>query len=261
MSDRRAFCAAVAAAACLLTFAVASAQDFNSVASSAVATEPAAAPTVAASVAAPVTTPAVAPVTAPVAAASDPVAAIGDAVAAVGAPVAAASAPVEATSVPVAAAAATSGGAFGVGGSGHFELADRVVVRKSTRKLLLMRDNHVVAEYPVRLGLNPVGPKQREGDFRTPEGTYWLARRNLYSDYFLSIEVSYPNDGDRSRAQRSRSAPGGSIMIHGQPNFPRKPADYYARNDWTDGCIAVSNPDMVDIWLRTRIGLPIEIRP
>ena len=261
MSDRRAFRAAVAAAACLLTFAVASAQDFNSVASSAVATEPAAAPTVAASVAAPVTTPAVAPVTAPVAAASDPVAAIGDAVAAVGAPVAAASAPVEATSVPVAAAAATSGGGLAGSGSGHFELADRVVVRKSTRKLLLMRDNHVVAEYPVRLGLNPVGPKQREGDFRTPEGTYRLARRNLYSDYFLSIEVSYPNDGDRSRAQRSRSAPGGSIMIHGQPNFPRKPADYYARNDWTDGCIAVSNPDMVDIWLRTRVGLPIEIRP
>ena len=195
MSDRRAFRAAVAAAA-RPTFAVASAQDFNSVASSAVATESAAAPTVAAPIAAPVTTPAVAPVTAPVAAASDPVAAIGDAVAAVGASVAAASAPVEATSVPVAAAAATSGGAFAAGGSGHFELADRVVVRKSTRKLLLMRDNHVVAEYPVRLGLNPVGPKQREGDFRTPEGTYWLARRNQYSDYFLSIEVSYPNDSE-----------------------------------------------------------------
>ncbi len=268
MSDRRAFRAAVAAAACLLTFAVASAQDFNSVASSAVATEPAEAPTVAAPIAAPVTTPAVAPVTAPGAAASDPVAAIddavsaiGDAVAAVGAPVAAGGAPVPATSVPVAAAAATSGGGLAGSGSGHFELADRVVVRKSTRKLLLMRDDHVVAEYPIRLGLNPVGPKQREGDFRTPEGNYWLARRNQYSDYFLSIEVSYPNDGDRSRAQRSRSAPGGSIMIHGQPNFPRKPADYYARNDWTDGCIAVSNPDMVDIWLRTRVGLPIEIRP
>ena len=64
-----------------------------------------------------------------------------------------------------------------------------------------------------------------------------------------------------SRARRLKTAPGGSIMIHGQPNFPRKPADYYARNDWTDGCIAVSNSDMVDIWLRTRIGLPIEIRP
>ena len=164
MSDRRAFRAAVAAAACLLTFAVASAQDFNSVASSAVATEPAERPTVAAPVAAPVTTPVVAPVTAAGASASDPVAAIGDAVAAAGASVAA-------TSVPVAAAAATSGGGLAGSGSGHFELADRVVVRKSTRKLLLMRDNHVVAEYPIRLGLNPVGPKQREGDFRTPEGT------------------------------------------------------------------------------------------
>jgi murein L,D-transpeptidase YafK len=147
------------------------------------------------------------------------------------------------------------------GASGHFELADRIVVRKSSRRLLLMHDDRVVAEYPVRLGLNPVGPKEREGDFRTPEGQYWITRRNQFSDFFLSIEVSYPNDSDRTRARRMKAAPGGSIMIHGLPNFPRKPADYYARNDWTDGCIAVSNSDMVDIWLRTRIGLPIEIRP
>ena len=145
--------------------------------------------------------------------------------------------------------------------SGHFELADRVVVRKATRRLLLMREDHVIADYPIRLGLNPVGPKEREGDFRTPEGRYWLTRRNQASDFFLSIEVSYPNDSDRSRARQLRAAPGGSIMIHGLPNFPRKPADYYVRNDWTDGCIAVSNSDMVDIWLRTRVGLPIEIRP
>jgi murein L,D-transpeptidase YafK len=145
--------------------------------------------------------------------------------------------------------------------SGHFELADRVVVRKSTRRLQLMREDHVIADYPIRLGLNPVGAKEREGDFRTPEGRYWLTRRNQASDFFLSIEVSYPNDTDRLRARRLRAAPGGSIMIHGLPNFPRKPADYYVRNDWTDGCIAVSNSDMVDIWLRTRVGLPIEIRP
>jgi murein L,D-transpeptidase YafK len=145
---------------------------------------------------------------------------------------------------------------------GHvFELADRVVVRKAMRRLLLMREERVIAEYPIRLGLNPVGPKQREGDFRTPEGRYWLTRRNPVSDFFLSIEVSYPNDDDRSRARQLRAAPGGSIMIHGLPNFPRKPSDYYVRNDWTDGCIAVSNSDMVDIWLRTRVGLPIEIRP
>ena len=119
----------------------------------------------------------------------------------------------------------------------------------------------MVAEYPIRLGLNPEGHKLHEGDFRTPEGHYYLSRRNPRSEFFLSIEVSYPNDADRRRARGQGKAPGGSIMIHGQPNVPRKPADYYARNDWTDGCIAVSNSDMVDIWLRTRVGLPIDIRP
>jgi hypothetical protein len=257
MSDRRAFRAAVAAAACLLTFAAAVAQDFDSVSSGASATEPAGAAAGAAPVAPPVIAPAAAPNT-PVASQDVPIGSVATAAASGVAPAAAGTSPAV---LPVAAAAAISGGPFAGSGSGHFELADRVVVRKSTRKLLLMRGGHVVAEYPVRLGLNPVGPKQREGDFRTPEGSYWLARRNQSSDFFLSIEVSYPNDGDRSRARRLRLDPGGSIMIHGQPNFPRKPADYYVRNDWTDGCIAVSNSDMVDIWLRTRVGLPIEIRP
>jgi murein L,D-transpeptidase YafK len=167
--------------------------------------------------------------------------------------------PAATPALPVASAMIAAPTVAGAGSS--FEIADRVVVRKGARRLLLMQDDRIVADYPVRLGLNPVGPKEREGDFRTPEGTYWLTRRNSYSDFFLSIEVSYPNESDRSRAQRLRAPPGGSIMIHGQPNFPRKPSDYYARNDWTDGCIAVSNSDMVDIWLRTRIGLPIEIRP
>jgi murein L,D-transpeptidase YafK len=86
-------------------------------------------------------------------------------------------------------------------------------------------------------------------------------RRNPRSDFFLSIQVSYPSDEDLHRARNSGARPGGLIMIHGEPNVPRKPADYYARNDWTDGCIAVSNSDMVDIWLRTQAGIPIEIRP
>jgi murein L,D-transpeptidase YafK len=142
-----------------------------------------------------------------------------------------------------------------------FAEADRIVVHKSKRRLELLKAGAVVAEYPIRLGLNPEGHKLREGDFRTPEGHYYLSRRNPRSDFFLSIEVSYPNDWDRRRARGQGKAPGGSIMIHGQPNVPRKPADYYTRNDWTDGCIAVSNSDMVDIWLRTKVGLPIDIRP
>ena len=145
--------------------------------------------------------------------------------------------------------------------AGSFDVADKVVVEKGQRRLYLLRENQVIAEYPVRLGLNPYGPKLREGDFRTPEGSYRLVRRNPRSDFFLSIQVSYPSEQDVRHAHSSGTRPGGLIMIHGEPNVPRKPADYYAKNDWTDGCIAVSNADMVDIWLRTQAGIPIEIRP
>lgn len=188
-----------------------------------------------------------------------------DAAAAVAAPTGTAPVTDAAAATPVAAAgaataAAIASGTSAVGATGFAE-ADRLVVHKSKRRLELLKDGAVVAEYPIRLGLNPAGHKMHEGDFRTPEGHYYLSRRNPRSDYFLSIEVSYPNEADRRRARGNGKAAGGSIMIHGQPNVPRKPADYYARNDWTDGCIAVSNSDMVDIWLRTRVGLPIDIRP
>ena len=86
-------------------------------------------------------------------------------------------------------------------------------------------------------------------------------RRNARSEFFLSVEVSYPNDADRARASAEGLRPGGLIMIHGQPNVPRKPPEYYATRDWTDGCIALSNADMVDVWMRTTVGIPIEIRP
>jgi murein L,D-transpeptidase YafK len=107
----------------------------------------------------------------------------------------------------------------------------------------------------------PTGAKQREGDFRTPEGRYYLESRNVDSDYFLSILVSYPSDADRARAHKQGVEPGGQIMIHGLPNAPRYELGHYQSTDWTDGCIAVSNSDMVDIWLMTRESTPIEIRP
>jgi hypothetical protein len=142
-----------------------------------------------------------------------------------------------------------------------YEPADTILVRKGERRMYLMRANRIIAEYPIRLGLNPIGHKEREGDFRTPEGLYQLVGRNPRSDYFLSLEVSYPNDDDRARAKKNGVQPGGLIMIHGQPNLPRKSADYYANYDWTNGCIAVSNSDMVEIWLRTQPGTLIVIRP
>ncbi|MEA3107968.1 MAG: hypothetical protein QOI88_2573 [Gammaproteobacteria bacterium] len=139
--------------------------------------------------------------------------------------------------------------------------ADHVVVHKAQHMLYLYNGSRLLGEYKVALGLNPVGTKEREHDFRTPEGRYFLARRNTHSDFFLSIQVSYPNKGDELRARKNQWAPGGSIMIHGLPNVPKHPAVYYASNDWTDGCIALSNSDMVEVWLRTEDNIPIDIYP
>lgn len=139
--------------------------------------------------------------------------------------------------------------------------ADKVVVHKGERRLYLMRHGEVLRSYRIALGLMPEGPKAHAGDFRTPEGHYLLTRRNPRSDYFLSILVSYPNDQDEERARRNRMDPGGSIMIHGLPNSLHHSLSYYEKSDWTDGCIALSDSDMVEVWLMTRENTPIEILP
>ena len=138
---------------------------------------------------------------------------------------------------------------------------DRVVVDKSERKLYLIKGDSVLRTMNVALGLVPEGDKSYEGDFRTPEGRYRLEDRNPDSDFFLSIRISYPNRDDRREAKSRGLDPGGMIMIHGQPNEPRHGPEYYQTRDWTDGCIAVSDSDMVDIWLMTSRNTPIEIRP
>jgi murein L,D-transpeptidase YafK len=138
---------------------------------------------------------------------------------------------------------------------------DRIVVRKAERRLDLMRRDQVIRSYKVALGLQPLGHKERSGDFRTPEGKYQLARRNPRSDYFLSIQISYPNDNDARNARSNGWEPGGSIMIHGLPNVLKRDPTYYQTRDWTDGCIAVSNSDMVEIWMLTHDNTPIEILP
>ena len=144
-----------------------------------------------------------------------------------------------------------------------FELpaATRVVVYKSARRLELLRGSEVLRSYKVNLGLRPSGHKEKVGDFRTPEGRYRLSRRNARSDFFLSIQVSYPGPQDIKRAKANGWDPGGSIMIHGLPNRLKHEPRYYLENDWTDGCIAVSNSDMVEIWLLTQHDIPIDILP
>ena len=145
--------------------------------------------------------------------------------------------------------------------AGEFPVADQVVVEKNERKLHLLMNGDVFRSFDISLGIQPEGDKQREGDFRTPEGHYLLDRRNPHSEFFLSIHVSYPNVADRREARANGVEPGGAIMIHGQPNVPTQSEAYYRTQDWTNGCIAVSNSDMIDIWLMTGENTPIEIRP
>ncbi len=142
-----------------------------------------------------------------------------------------------------------------------FPAAEKVIVEKEKRKLHLLKGDEIFRTFEIALGIAPVGNKESEGDFKTPEGVYTLDTRNPDSDYFLSIHISYPNHRDVREARAKGVAPGGLIMIHGQPNEPTYSAAYYRKQDWTNGCIAVSNSDMIDIWLMTPNDIPIEIRP
>lgn len=140
-------------------------------------------------------------------------------------------------------------------------MADRVYVDKSERKLHLLNEGQVMRTYDISLGKNPVGDKREEGDLRTPEGDYVLDWRNPTSDFFMSMHISYPNSQDRQEARRRGVNPGSMIMIHGLPNDAEATRSDYLYEDWTDGCIAVSNQAMIDIWLSVPDNTPITIVP
>lgn len=136
---------------------------------------------------------------------------------------------------------------------------DRIVIDKSDRTMQLQAAGTVVRTYRgVALGDAPAGHKQFEGDEKTPEGTYRINGRNPASRYHLSLRVSYPNATDRAFAARAGKSPGGDIFIHGQPNgspLARIPTD------WTDGCVAVSNAEIREIWGLVKDGTVVVIRP
>ncbi|MBZ7920739.1 L,D-transpeptidase family protein [Ensifer adhaerens] len=141
------------------------------------------------------------------------------------------------------------------------DVVDRVVVHKERRLLQLFQGAQMIREYTVALGGNPVGHKRQEGDERTPEGLYSLDWRNPGSGYYKSIHVSYPAPVDVSAAAASGVDPGGMIMIHGQPNYFGWLAFLTQRFDWTNGCIAVTNAEMEEIWAMVPNNTPIEIKP
>lgn len=138
---------------------------------------------------------------------------------------------------------------------------DKVVVLKSRRLLVLMKGDEKIKEYTVALGSDPVGPKVREGDHKTPEGLYVLDRRNPKSRFYKSIHISYPSPQDRERASKLGVAPGGDVMIHGLPNGFGWLGHVHRRRDWTDGCVAVTDDEMDEIWGMVADGTPIEIKP
>lgn len=134
------------------------------------------------------------------------------------------------------------------------ERADEIRVDKSERRMQLLRDGRVIGSYRIALGDAPVGPKREQGDERTPEGRYRISFRNGASRFHLSLRVSYPDAADRARAHARGVDPGGDIMIHGgtPPGYGR---------DWTDGCIAVTNAQIEEIWRLVAVGTPIRIDP
>ena len=141
------------------------------------------------------------------------------------------------------------------------EIADTVLVKKSESKLYLKKDGKIIKEFHVAFGANPKGHKQQEGDERTPEGKYTLDYKKENSSFYKAIHISYPNESDKKRAKKLGVNPGGLIMIHGQKNGIGWLSWITQIFDWTDGCIAVSNSAMDEIWESVKVGTPIEIKP
>lgn len=140
------------------------------------------------------------------------------------------------------------------------DFIDKVLVVKSERKLHLISRGVSMKSYRVSLG-KQAGPKQREGDQRTPEGFYWIDWRKQSENYNLAMHISYPNAKDLARAESKGVRPGSMIMLHGTPNDEEYPEWYFHTLDWTEGCIALKNDDMREIWNLVKDGTLIEIRP
>jgi murein L,D-transpeptidase YafK len=139
--------------------------------------------------------------------------------------------------------------------------ADFVLVQKSRRELTVYRNSVPLRTYRIALGRSPSGAKVREGDHRTPEGDYVIDGRNRRSAFHLSLHVSYPSREDRARARTGGYDPGGDIMIHGLPNGMGWIGHLHRLTDWTRGCMAMTNPEIEELWRVVPNGTPIRIRP
>ena len=138
---------------------------------------------------------------------------------------------------------------------------EKILIEKKQRRLMLISKGEVLKTYKVALGGNPNGPKERQGDNKTPEGTYLIDSRNKDSRYHLSLHISYPNERDKKRAKALGVSPGGDIMIHGIKNGFSWAGDFHTESDWTKGCIAVTDEEIEEISKLAPNGTVVEIRP
>ena len=136
---------------------------------------------------------------------------------------------------------------------------DHILIEKSARRMVVFRAGKPLKTYQIALGFAPRGDKLRQGDGRTPEGRFRINRRNAASAYHLSLGLDYPQAEDIARARAGGYDPGGDIFIHGQPNSRKGQATL--RQDWTAGCIAVSDAEIEELWAATPNGTTVEIRP
>jgi murein L,D-transpeptidase YafK len=139
--------------------------------------------------------------------------------------------------------------------------ADRIAILKSKRQLQLWEHGKLIKTYKVALGPNALGRKEQEGDGRTPEGLYKVVAHNPRSEFHLSLRLSYPSADDRARAAKLGVSPGGDIMIHGLPAGYAWVGAAHTQHDWTAGCIAVTNPEIKEIYRAVVDGTEVEIRP
>jgi murein L,D-transpeptidase YafK len=138
---------------------------------------------------------------------------------------------------------------------------DRIVVEKSARKLSVFTKGTPIKIYQIALGRQPVGRKEQEGDMKTPEGLYTIDYRNPQSDFHLALHISYPSSEDAARAAARGVSPGSDIMIHGLPNGGGWRGSLHRHEDWTAGCIALTDAEIEELSRITPDGTPIEIRP
>ena len=139
--------------------------------------------------------------------------------------------------------------------------ADRIVIVKSVHTMSLLRGAEVIRTYKIAIGRGPVGAKIRSGDHKTPEGEYLIDGKKADSKFHRALHISYPNQADRERAQQRNVNPGGDIEIHGIENGLGWIGGLHQSVDWTDGCVAVTDSEIEEIWKSVRIGTPVEIRP